>query len=348
MSITFFHMADIHLDQPFSSLASVEGFPLKRREEIFIEFLRVLKTAKEEQPDFIFISGDLYEHEYTKIKNISRINDAFSNLKGNVILISGNHDPESKNSFYSSYPWSKNVYILSRRKPYVVFEKEKTCVYGIGYDTGGGQYKNLETIRTDKNYTNVLLMHGDVDLNLSTYNAVSSVMLKDIGFDYVAMGHNHRTYIKDRIFNPGSLCALGFDEEGSHGYFKGDLSTGQIEFIESRSRKYKDIEIEYKNLGKFKDMYPEIHDIYRIKVTGIKEDNELITTFEEYDYIQIVDRRAAEKKKTVHSTSQGIKSRYRNIMTDKIENASLEEIKVYEEALRLGLLALSDEELDIE
>jgi len=35
-------------------------------------------------------------------------------------------------------------------------------------------------------------------------------------------------------------------------------------------------------------------------------------------------------------------------MTDKIENASLEEIKVYEEALRLGLLALSDEELDIE
>ncbi len=341
-------MADLHLDQPFSTLAAVEGFPSKRREEIFSEFLRVLETAQEEQPDFLFISGDLYEHEYTRIKNISRINESFSRLKGNVILIAGNHDPESKNSFYSSYPWSKNVYILGRKKPYVVFEKEKVCAYGIGYDTGGGQHKTLETIRTDRSYVNVLLMHGDVDLNISNYNAVSSSMFKDIGFDYIAMGHNHRMYIKDKIYNPGSLCALGFDEPGSHGYFKGDLSTGQVDFMESRSRKYVDIEMDFDQLECFEAQYPKKSDIYRIKVIGQKKENDILKPMEGYDYIQFTDRRKALKKKMQESAAQGIKSRYISIMTNRMENASLQERKIYEDALDLGVKALSDEELDIE
>ncbi|MFA5341462.1 MAG: DNA repair exonuclease [Clostridia bacterium] len=348
MPIKFYHMADLHLDQPFSTLASVEGFPSKRRDEIFFEFLRVLEIAQEEQPDFIFISGDLYEHEYTRIKNISRINEAFSMLKCNVVMISGNHDPEAKNSFYSSYPWAKNVYILGRKKPYVIFEKKKTCIYGIGYDTGGGQYKTLETIRIDRNYTNVLLMHGDVDLSISKYNAVSSSMLKDIGFDYIAMGHNHKMYIKDRVYNPGSLCALGFDEPGSHGYFKGDLSTGQIEFLESRSRKYVEIEMEYNQIESFEKQYPEKSDIYRIKVIGEKKDEEILKPLEGYEYIQFADRRKAEKNKTAQNLTMGIKSRYVSIMTNKMESAPLHEKKILEDSMELGIKALSGEELDIE
>ena len=348
MSISFFHMADIHLDQPFSSLASVEGFPSKRREEIFNEFLNVIETAQIEQPKFLFISGDMYEHEYTKLKNISRINEAFAKLNGNIIMICGNHDPESKNSFYSSYPWCKNVYILGRKNPYMGFDKEKVCVYGIGYDTGGGQYKALENIRTDRNYTNILLMHGDVDLNLSSYNSVSSEKLKDIGFDYIALGHNHKMYVKEKIYNPGSLCALGFDETGTHGYFKGNISTGEIEFIESKSRKYIDIEMEYSKLESFISMYPDKQDIYRIKVTGIKKDKEIIIPFEGYDFIRYIDRRIAEKTKIAKGTTQGIKSRYINIMSKKIENASSEDRKIFEQALDFGLKALSDEELDMQ
>ncbi|HPY97972.1 MAG TPA: metallophosphoesterase [Clostridia bacterium] len=348
MALTFFHMADIHLDQPFSSLGLQEGFPSKRREEIFHEFMRILETAREEQPSFIFISGDLYEHEYTNIKRISRINEAFSELKGNIILISGNHDPESKNSFYRSFPWSENVHVLGRSKPNVVFEKEKVCVFGIGYDTGGGQAKILETIRTDRKYINVLLLHGDVDLSLSTYNAVSSDMLKDIGFDYVALGHNHRMYVKDNIYNPGSLCALKFGEDGKHGYFKGDLSTGQVEFVESKARKYIDLKMDYEKFADFERMYPDRQDIYRIKVTGTKSDYQPLATPEGYDYVQLTDARTAEKKEKKQHVSQGIKGRFTDIMTTKMEEVLSEEIKIYEDALKLGLQALSDEELDLE
>ncbi|HHT95045.1 MAG TPA: metallophosphoesterase [Clostridia bacterium] len=348
MVLTFFHMADIHLDQPFSSLGLVEGFPAKRREEIFHEFMRVLETAREEQPAFLFIAGDLYEHGYTNIKRISKINEAFSKLKGNILLISGNHDPESKNSFYSHFPWSENVHVLGRNKPNVIFEKEKVCVYGIGYDTGGGQAKILETIRTDRKYKNVLLLHGDVDLSLSTYNAVSSDMLKDIGFDYVALGHNHRMYIKDNIFNPGSLCALSFKEEGAHGYFKGDLSTGEVEFVNSKSRKYIDLKMDYEKLADFESMYPDKRNIYRIKVTGTKSDNKPLAIPEGYDYVQLTDARTAKKEKKAQEITRGIKGRFTDIMTSKMENIPSEEIKIYEDALKLGLQALSDEDLDLE
>jgi hypothetical protein len=37
-----------------------------------------------------------------------------------------------------------------------------------------------------------------------------------------------------------------------------------------------------------------------------------------------------------------------DIMTSKMENIPSEEIKIYEDALKLGLQALSDEDLDLE
>jgi len=195
---------------------------------------------------------------------------------------------------------------------------------------------------------NVLLLHGDVDLSLSTYNAVSSDMLKDIGFDYVALGHNHRMYIKDNIFNPGSLCALSFKEEGAHGYFKGDLSTGEVEFVNSKSRKYIDLKMDYEKLADFESMYPDKRNIYRIKVTGTKSDNKPLAIPEGYDYVQLTDARTAKKEKKAQEITRGIKGRFTDIMTSKMENIPSEEIKIYEDALKLGLQALSDEDLDLE
>jgi len=346
--ISFYHLADIHLDQPFSTLASVDGFPSKRREEIFFEFIRILKQAIEEQPDFLFISGDMYEHEYTKIRTIREINECFSKLNGRVILICGNHDPESKNSFYSSYPWSSNVYVLGRKKPYVLFEDKLVCVYGIGYDTGGGQYRELEAIKTDKKYTNVLMLHGDADLSISTYNSVNSKLLKDIGFDYVAMGHNHKMYVKDNIYNPGSLCQLKFDDEGEHGYFKGDLETKKVEFVQSRSRKYADITIPYDKLNEFEQVYPDKSTIYRIKVTGMKKENDIINPIEGYDYLHIIDKRELPKRANCETVSQGIKGRFEKAMNERIMKASPEEKEIYKDALDLGLKALTNEGLDLE
>jgi len=185
-------------------------------------------------------------------------------------------------------------------------------------------------------------------LSLSTYNAVSSDMLKDIGFDYVALGHNHRMYVKDNIYNPGSLCALKFGEDGKHGYFKGDLSTGQVEFVESKARKYIDLKMDYEKFADFERMYPDRQDIYRIKVTGTKSDYQPLATPEGYDYVQLTDARTAEKKEKKQHISQGIKGRFTDIMTTKMEEVLSEEIRIYEDALKLGLQALSDEELDLE
>ena len=49
------------------------------------------------------------------------------------------------------------------------------------------------------------------------YNSISTTMLKQKGFNYVALGHIHKNNIEKNsdIIYPGSTISLGFDEAGT-------------------------------------------------------------------------------------------------------------------------------------
>ena len=51
------------------------------------------------------------------------------------------------------------------------------------------------------------------------YNAINTSDLEKIGFDYVALGHIHKTNFEEnkKIIYPGSTISHGFDELGEHG-----------------------------------------------------------------------------------------------------------------------------------
>jgi DNA repair exonuclease SbcCD nuclease subunit len=348
LETSFIHVADIHLDQSFTTLAAKDGFPALRRKEIFEAFMNVLKRAENEDIDFVLISGDMYEHGYTNIKRINEINEQFKRIKGNIIIISGNHDPEARNSYYCLFQWAKNVHILLRNDPSICFKEQGICFHGIGFDTGGGQIQLLENLKTDEKMINVLLMHGDVDLNISGYNPIDSDILNSKAFDYVAMGHNHRMYVKSNTYNPGSLSPLGFDEPGEHGYFIGDFKSKKAEYVKSEGRKYVDVSINQEKLGLFTEMYPNKSDIYRIRVTGEKDENEISQDlFKEYDFVEVIDTR---KIKAPDRTDgfQGIKGEYAKIIYSKLETADEDKKTIYEDALKYGMMALSNERLDIE
>ena len=109
--ITFFHCGDIHFDVPFTTLSSKLGLPKKRRQDIMEAFSKLIDLVKKEQPDFLFIAGDLYEQEYSNLKTVNWINEKFCEIEDTkVILIAGNHDTETKNSFYKTLNWNDNVY----------------------------------------------------------------------------------------------------------------------------------------------------------------------------------------------------------------------------------------------
>lgn len=348
MGTSFIHIADIHMDQSFTTLASKDGFPALRRKEIFDTFMNVLKRAENENIDFVLISGDMYEHGYTNIKRINEINEQFKRIKGNIIIISGNHDPEARNSYYCLFQWAKNVHILLRNDPSKYFIEQGICFHGIGFDTGGGQIRLLENIKTNEKMINVLVMHGDVDLNISGYNPIDSNKLNSKSFDYIAMGHNHKMYVKSNIYNPGSLSPLGFDEPGEHGYFIGDFKSKKTEYVKNEGRKYVDASISQEKLSVFNEMYPNKRDMYRIRVTGEKDGNEISgDLFKEYDFVEVIDRR---KVKSANKSEgfQGIKGEYTKIIYNMLETVDEDKKVIFEDALRYGMMALSNERLDIE
>ena len=176
------------------------------------------------------ISGDLYEHQYVKKSTIEYINQLFKEIPNTRIFISpGNHDPYLKNSYYNKFLWSENVKIFTSKIEKV--ELEDVNIYGFGFDNFYCRDVDIESIElNNKNKFNFLVIHGTLDganLDDREYNSMSKKMLKEKGFDYVALGHIHKLdYNQEEnqnIVYPGSTVSLGFDELGKHGMIVGNI-----------------------------------------------------------------------------------------------------------------------------
>ena len=110
----FIHIADMHFDAPFANLSKQEGVGDKRRLEQREIFSKIIEYIKSEEIPYLFISGDLYEHQYVRKTTIEYINNLFKRIPETKIFISpGNHDPNLKNSYYNEFEWSENVYIFN-------------------------------------------------------------------------------------------------------------------------------------------------------------------------------------------------------------------------------------------
>ena len=59
----FVHIADMHFDIPFTSLNTVEDLGEKRRIEQRNAFKKVIEYIKQNNVGYLFIAGDLYEHD---------------------------------------------------------------------------------------------------------------------------------------------------------------------------------------------------------------------------------------------------------------------------------------------
>lgn len=218
----FIHIADVHFDIPFTTLEE-RKLSENRRLEQRNAFKNVIEYIKNNKIEYLFICGDLYEHEYIKRGTIEYINKLFETIiDTKIYIIPGNHDPYIKNSYYKEFKWADNVKIF--KEEVEIVEEKNICIYGYGFeDFYMKQTKEIEI--KDKNKINILLTHGTLDGSTNNeilYNPISKTKLKDMGFDYIGLGHIHKLSYKDEenqnIVYPGSLASLGFDELGKHRY----------------------------------------------------------------------------------------------------------------------------------
>ena len=244
----FIHIADMHFDCLFSILIGKGNQCDLRRLDQRRIFKKMIDYIKENNIEYLFISGDLYEHKYIRKSTIEYINKLFMEIPNTKVFISpGNHDPFVENSYYNKFNWSKNVKIFSGKIEKV--EEDNLNIYGFGFNDFYCENSNVDLVNVDdKEKVNVLVIHGNLDIaNIENmeYNPLKSDILEEKGFDYVALGHIHKTnYIvgkNDKIIYPGSMMALGFDEVGRHGMIVGefigkDLS---LKFISLDDKEYK-------------------------------------------------------------------------------------------------------------
>lgn len=240
MKVKFVHIADMHFDSPFVNLSDRESLGDIRRLEQRSAFKKVIEYIKKEKIPYLFISGDLYEQKYVKQSTIEYINKLFKEIPETYIYITpGNHDPYIKNSYYNRFEWSQNVKIFGAKMEKV--ETEEAVIYGYGFDEFYCTECGIEDLEIEnKDKINVLIIHATMDgasIEEKQYNSISNRMLREKGFDYIALGHIHKSnYDKNNTNNilySGSTVSLGFDELGEHGMLVGEISKSgiKIDFI---------------------------------------------------------------------------------------------------------------------
>ena len=268
--MNFVHMADMHFDTPFTNLSLKNNFGKKRRLDQREIFKKIIKYIQENKIEYLFISGDLYENEYIQKTTIEYINELFKEIPQTKIFITpGNHDPYLKNSMYNNFEWSKNVKIFTSKIEKI--ETPEADIYGVGFDDFYSTGLNIENIKIEnKNKINILITHGSLntsDKMQLQYNPMNKNKLKELGFDYIALGHIHKpdynTEPNQRIVYPGSTISMGFDELGEHGFITGNLNKQKLElsFIPADNKEFKELEFDVSNINDFEKLIEEINSL---------------------------------------------------------------------------------------
>lgn len=282
----FVHIADIHFDIPFSTLRSALQAGEERRLDQREAFKKVIRYIKDNQIPYLFIAGDLYENELVRESTIQYINNLFEEIPDTKVFIApGNHDPYIKNSYYEKYLWSKNVIILKPGNQ--VFEEPEFYLHGYGFgDFHCNDSKIHEIQIKNREKINILLTHANLDGSKAgeeEYNPIPRRVLKEKGFEYIALGHIHKTNYQeenDNILYPGSLISLGFDEIGQHGMIVGEIQKNGInaevkyEFIVLDEREFEEIlvditdKVDIETIIETINEIPENNNYKKIILTG--------------------------------------------------------------------------------
>lgn len=106
----FIHIADLHLDVPMKHISHVlEESSLAT----FHALENLIEYVKEEKPDAVLFSGDIWNDEDMSLKArlvIKKACEIFDGLNIKVYIIHGNHDP--LNTIFQKLALPKNVHVF--------------------------------------------------------------------------------------------------------------------------------------------------------------------------------------------------------------------------------------------
>ena len=262
----FVHIADMHFDSPFTNLSTIDNFGDVRRLEQRRVLKQIIEYIKENNVEYLFIVGDFFEHDYVRKSTIEYINNLFEEIPNTKIFITpGNHDPYIKGSYYENFEWSKNVYIC--KSDLEIVSEPEVDIYMTAFTDFYMNESPIENIKIKNlSKTNILLTHCDLngskDKDGFSYNPILESKLNASDFDFIAMGHIHKTNFEEnkKCIYPGSTISFGFDELGEHGMIVGQISNKnvEIEFVKLDDRIFTKSELNVDNFSEKEEIVEAI------------------------------------------------------------------------------------------
>ena len=350
----FVHIADFHFDSPFVNLSDKEGLGELCRLAQRKGLKKIIEYIKENNIDNLFISGDLYEQKYIRKTTIEYINNLFKEIPETKIYIApGNHDPYIKNSYYNKFNWNSNVKIFTNKIEKV--ETPEADIYGYGFNDFYCEDSGIENFEIEnREKANILIIHGDLDASQSLenqYNSMSKKILKEKGFDYIALGHIHKPNYEENIVYPGSTFPLGFDELGERGMIAGEIEGKEIkkEFIPMNEIYFVEKNLDVTEMSSKEELIEkmneeEIKEKELAKINLIGKRNFEIDIYEIYKFIEnekiikIKDKTKINYDLEKLSKETTLKGIYVKEMLEKLEQETDEEEKqTIEKAIEIGL-----------
>ena len=233
--IRIMHIADMHLDSPFSRL-DTERAEVRRRELRGV-FTSMMLYARTHRVDVVLIAGDLFDIGYAGEDTVSLIMREFEKApECRFVISAGNHDPYSARSVYRLKKFPENVYIFD--SPTL----SRISIDDIGVDVYGWSFVSdiLEQnplagqIAEEGERIPLLCCHCDVSSAASKYAPVNVADIERFGAAYSALGHIHR---HEGIRKLPSGAAYGYsgcpqgrsyDECGDGGAYIADIERGPL------------------------------------------------------------------------------------------------------------------------
>ena len=364
MSIRLIHAADLHLDSPFEGLDG-EKAALRRSEQRAIPE-RIAALARERRADILLLAGDVLDSGSIYTQTGETLVSALSGLDMPVFIAPGNHDWYSRRSPYGRLAFPENVHIFSRPElERVELPDLGVRVWGAGY-TSNACPPLLRGFHILKNpdWTDILVLHGQVGGGDSPYCPITEEELSASGFAYAALGHIHTFSGLRRAGGcayawPGCPEGRGFDECGAKGVLQVDLADGQCrgEFLPLGGREYRKLTVEAGEdaLSAVRTALPEDtqRHIYRITLSGecvAPPDLRYLqqTLSGRFFHLQLADDTRPARDIWERAEEDTLTGAFLRRMQRRVQSASSpEETAAVLRAVRLGLSALEGREIQL-
>ena len=208
MSFRFLHLADPHIDSPMKGLERIPDAPIAQlRDATRDAFRNAVTYAINERLPLVVIAGDIFDEAWQTmttglwvVEQLRRLSDEGIH----VCLIRGNHDSASDVPARLTWPRRVHEFAADRPETFQLPETDEfpqsvpVFVHGQSF-AGRAVTEDLAANyphRREGAY-NIGVLHTSLEGNAAhaTYAPTSVSVLRELGYDYWALGHIHQRAI---------------------------------------------------------------------------------------------------------------------------------------------------------